>query len=64
MLRYNWVVDLDIKGFFDNIDHELLMRAIRKHTDNKWLLLHIERTLFLAWGRLTDVRECARIQPI
>ena len=43
--RYNWVVDLDIKGFFDNIDHELLMRAVRKHTDNKWLLLYIERWL-------------------
>jgi RNA-directed DNA polymerase len=43
--RYNWVVDLDIKGFFDNIDHGLLMRAVRKHTDNKWLLLYIERWL-------------------
>ena len=43
--RYNWVVDLDIKGFFDNIDHELLMRAVRKHTDTKWLLLYIERWL-------------------
>ena len=29
--RFNWVLDLDIKGFFDNIDHELLMRAVRKH---------------------------------
>jgi RNA-directed DNA polymerase len=43
--RYRWVVDLDIKGFFDNIDHELLMRAVRKHTDSKWLLLYIERWL-------------------
>jgi RNA-directed DNA polymerase len=43
--RYDWVLDLDIKGFFDNIDHELLMRAVRKHTDNKWLLLCIERWL-------------------
>ena len=43
--RYNWVLDLDIKGFFDNIDHELLMRAVRKHTDSKWLLLYIERWL-------------------
>jgi RNA-directed DNA polymerase len=42
---YNWVVDLDIKGFFDNIDHGLLMRAVRKHTDNRWLLLYIERWL-------------------
>ena len=37
--RYNWCVDLDIKGFFDNLDHELVMRAVRKHTDCKWVLL-------------------------
>ena len=43
--RYNWVLDLDIKGFFDNIDHDLMMRAVRKHTGNKWLLLYIERWL-------------------
>lgn len=43
--RYDWVLDLDIKGFFDNIDHELLMRAVRKHTDCKWILLYVERWL-------------------
>ena len=43
--RYDWVLDCDIKAFFDEIDHELLMRAVRKHTDNKWLLLYIERWL-------------------
>ena len=43
--RYDWVLDLDIKGFFDNIDHELLMRAVKKHTDCKWVLLYIERWL-------------------
>jgi RNA-directed DNA polymerase len=42
---YDWVVDLDIKGFFDNLDHELTLRAVRKHTDCKWLLLYIERWL-------------------
>jgi len=31
--QYDWVLDIDIKGFFDNIDHELLMRAVGKHTD-------------------------------
>jgi len=39
------VLDLDIKGFFDNIDHELLMKAMRKHTDCRWVLLYIERWL-------------------
>lgn len=43
--RYNWVLDLDIKGFYDNLDHELVMRAVRKHTDCKWLLLYVERWL-------------------
>jgi len=43
--RYDWVVDVDIKGFFDNIDHALMLHAVRKHTDCKWLLLYIERWL-------------------
>jgi RNA-directed DNA polymerase len=43
--QYHWALDLDIKGFFDEIDHELLMRAIRQHTDCKWVLLYIERWL-------------------
>lgn len=43
--QFDWVVDLDIKGFFDNIDHDLLMKAVRKHTDEKWILLYIERWL-------------------
>lgn len=43
--RYDWVLDLDIKGFFDTIDHELLMRAVRKHTDCKWVVMYIERWL-------------------
>lgn len=43
--RYDWVVDLDIKGFFENIDHSLMMHAVRKHTDCPWVLLYIERWL-------------------
>lgn len=43
--RYGWIVDLDIKGFFDNIDHSLMMHAVRKHTDCPWVLLYIERWL-------------------
>jgi RNA-directed DNA polymerase len=44
-MDYNWVLDVDIKGFFDNIPHDLLMRAVQKHTDDKWVLLYIERWL-------------------
>jgi group II intron reverse transcriptase/maturase len=43
--KYDWVLDLDIKGFFDNIDHDLLMKAVRYHTDDRWVLLYIERWL-------------------
>lgn len=41
--RYNWVIDLDIKGFFDNLNHDLLQRALQRHTRNKWVLLYIAR---------------------
>lgn len=40
-----YVVDLDIKGFFDNIDHEQMMRILRKHTSQKHILLYCERWL-------------------
>lgn len=43
--RYHWILEYDIKGLFDNIDHELLMRAVRKHTDCKWIILYVERWL-------------------
>jgi RNA-directed DNA polymerase len=43
--RYDWVIDIDIKGFFDNLDYELMMRAIKHHTDCKWIILSIERWL-------------------
>ena len=43
--RFDWVIDLDIKGFFDHIDHELMMRAVRKHAKDKWVVLYIERWL-------------------
>ncbi len=43
--RYNWVLEFDIRGLFDNIDHELLMRAVKKHTVSQWILLYVERWL-------------------
>ena len=43
--RHPWVLDLDIKAFFDSIDSNLLMRAVRKHTGCVWVLLYIERWL-------------------
>jgi RNA-directed DNA polymerase len=43
--RYDWVLDLDIKGFFDNLDHALLLWALRKHTACPWVLLYVARWL-------------------
>ena len=43
--KLDWVIDLDIKGFFDNIDHDLLMRAVEKHAKEQWVVLYIERWL-------------------
>ncbi len=42
---YGWVVDLDIKGFFDNIDHELLIKAVERFTTEKWILMYVKRWL-------------------
>ena len=44
-LRHSWVIDLDIKGFFDNIDHELMMQAVKRFTKEKYILLYVERWL-------------------
>jgi len=43
--RYDWVLEFDIKGLFDNIDHDLLMKAVNHHTETKWVLLYIKRWL-------------------
>jgi group II intron reverse transcriptase/maturase len=43
--RFDWVLDLDIKGFFDSLDWELTLKAVRHHTDCPWVLLYIERWL-------------------
>jgi RNA-directed DNA polymerase len=43
--RYDWVIDLDIKAFFDNLDQSLLLRAVKKHASQQWMVLYIERWL-------------------
>ena len=48
--RYDYVIELDIKGLFDNIYHELLMKAVELHTDEKWLKLYIRRWLKTPFG--------------
>src|SRR5207244_1653025 len=36
--RYDWVLDIDVKGYFDSIDWELMLKAVRRHTDCAWVL--------------------------
>ena len=43
--RYDWVLEFDIKGLFDNIPHDLLLKAVYKHTESAWIRLYIERWL-------------------
>jgi RNA-directed DNA polymerase len=43
--QYYWLVDLDIKEFFDNLDHELMMKAVERHTKEKWVRLYVKRWL-------------------
>ena len=43
--RFDWVVEFDIKAAFDQIDHVLLIKAVRSHIKEDWILLYIERWL-------------------
>lgn len=56
--RYDWVLDLDIKGFFDNLDHDLLMKAVKKHAKDRWIVLYIER-----WLKAPVREEDGRLVP-
>lgn len=43
--RYGWVVDLDVEAFFDSVDHQLLLKAVAHHTEQRWILLYVQRWL-------------------
>jgi RNA-directed DNA polymerase len=43
--EHDWVIDLDLRAFFDSIDHDLLLKAVSKHTDLRWVFLYVERWL-------------------
>lgn len=62
--RADWVIDLDIKGFFDNLDHDLVLKAVAHHTDNPWVRLYIDRWLRAAMEMQDGTRiERARGTP-
>ena len=43
--KKDWVVDLDVKAFFDSVPWDLMLKAVQRHTDSKWVLLYVERWL-------------------
>jgi RNA-directed DNA polymerase len=43
--RNDWVIDLDIRAFFDSVDHSLMLKAVARHTDQGWILLYVKRWL-------------------
>ncbi len=43
--KFDWVIDLDLRAFFDSIDHDLLLKVVSKHTDLAWVLLYVKRWL-------------------
>ena len=56
--RYDWVLDLDIKAFFDNLDQSLLLRAVKKHALQRWMVIYIER-----WLKAPVLEEDGRLIP-
>ncbi|WP_449355773.1 reverse transcriptase domain-containing protein [Virgibacillus natechei] len=61
--KYNWVLEFDIKGLFDNIDHDLLMKAVEKHTQNEWVKLYIKRWLKAPFQTKEGIKERASGTP-
>lgn len=43
--RADWVIDLDIRAFFDTVPHDLVLKAVAHHTDQRWILLYVQRWL-------------------
>lgn len=55
--KYNWILEFDIKGLFDNIDHDLLMKAVDKHTLTEWIKLYIKRWLKAPFQTKEGIRK-------
>jgi len=53
----DWVIDLDIKAFFDSLDHDLVERAVAHHTDMPWVRLYVARWLRAAVQRMDGALE-------
>ena len=61
--RYDWILEFDIKGLFDNLPHDLLMKAVRRHVKCEWAVLYIERWLTAPMERDGELMARARGTP-
>jgi RNA-directed DNA polymerase len=61
--EYDWVLEFDIRGLFDNLPHDLLMKAVRKQVQCKWALLYIERWLTAPMEKDGELIERSRGTP-
>ena len=43
--KLDWVIDMDIRAFFDSVPHDLMLKAVARHTDRRWIVLYVERWL-------------------
>jgi RNA-directed DNA polymerase len=55
--KTDWVLDLDIQKFFDTVDHDLMLKAVRAHTDQQWVVLYVQRWLSAPLQRPDGVLE-------
>ncbi|MER8752591.1 reverse transcriptase/maturase family protein [Mesorhizobium sp. M1050] len=65
--KHDWVLEFDVKGLFDILPHDLLLKAVRKHVTCKWALLYIERWLAAPMEKNGEVVERTRgavVSPI
>jgi retron-type reverse transcriptase len=67
--EYDWVLDLDVRAFFDSVPHSLLMKAVAHHVSERWVLLYISRWLVAPMrmpdGTITEgAWACGRRAPL
>jgi hypothetical protein len=61
--KYDWVIDLDVQKFFDEVPWGLVMKAVKAVTDCRWALLYVERRDGTSGTqRELEQRACARTQ--
>jgi len=61
--QQDWIVDLDIRAFFDSVPHDLLLKAVAHHTDERWVLLYIARWLTAPCRCRTELWSLGRKGP-